>query len=211
MKKILFIIILFCFSLNSFAQKKNLIFLEGGIPFYYKAEKTYWEYPNGNFSLIPIFNIKYTHQTILNFQVSIGFKHNSFYYSNPKLNYYSDWKSNNIFIGIGYNFYITKNLSLIPSIYCGISKANFTAIKESFLYYPFINNYSINIEDAYPFYFNPEFAVNYQIFNKIHLRLSMGYDNYFLNNMNNNNNFTQSTTIIYFQSFETKIGIGYLF
>ncbi|MFA7081270.1 MAG: hypothetical protein WC135_01540 [Bacteroidales bacterium] len=219
MKKhsLLVITLLTILSFNIQAQEKdvlkskNIFFIEGGVPFSYKGEKSYWENPNGTMAImLPIALIKYTHQTSINFQASIGFKYYSVFYATGKPDYYSKWKSSNLFIGVGYNFYLTNNLSLVPSVYCGIAKANFNAGKNDSYYMPpiGIDGYSIKIEDEYLFYFNPEFAIDYRSFNSIHFRLSVGYDNYFINKTNI---LEPEATIFNFQSFDIKFGVGYAF
>lgn len=200
---------LFSFSIqaqeNTIPKYKNYIFIETGIPLKFNDERVSWDSPNGYFSIIPLLDIKYTHESNLNFQVSIGYKYLSLNYFNPEYN--CEWKSNNIFIGVGYNIYTTKNLSFIPSIYAGLANVNYNVQTRNNFYYQILERNTINIEYANPFYINAELAMDYQVINNLHLRLSIGYDRYFVNNMNN----TESESLITFQTLETKLGIGYSF
>ena len=209
---VIVLLTLFSFSIQAqeetpLSKKKNSIFFETGIPFRFKGESNYWYSPNGYFSIVPLLDIKYTHESNLNFQVSIGYKYISLSYSKPRFIYNCDWRANNVFIGVGYNLHTIDKLSFIPSIYVGLSNVNYNVTKSNDLYYQIIEINSIKIEDANPFYINAELAMDYEVTNNLHLRLSIGYDRYCVNNMNN----TERESLITFQTLEAKLGLGYSF
>jgi len=232
MKKhcLLVIALLALFSFNTQAQeetqtkKKNIIYIEGGIPFGFKETKNYWNNPDNFFSAHPepesyynyIFSIKYSRNIPSNFQVNIGYKYITVDKAIASKHYTGDWKANTLYLGLGYNLPIIKNLSFVPSINFGYSNLSYRVLHGWVYYTP--NGATLILRNAFrqietnPLYLNAELALNYSISNKWHLRLAIGYDKYFVKDLADTEEKKLTDKKEFkFQSLEAKLGLGFSF
>ena len=222
------LLFIFSFSIQaqeeSLSKKKNTIYFEGGIPFGFKETKNYWDNPNNYFSAYPepesydnyILSIRYSRNIPCNFQVNIGYKYITVNKSIASKHYTGDWKANTLYLGLGYNLPIIKDLSFIPSINIGYSYLNYSVLHGWVYYQPvgvlidMLRHY--RIVDANSLFLNAEFAFDYSISNKWHLILTIGYYKYFVKDLADTEGETLTDKKEFkFQSLEAKLGIGFSF
>jgi len=219
---------LFSFSIQAqeenHSKKKNSIYIEGGIPFGFKETKNYWNNPDNYFSYIYkperfnnyTFNIKYTRDIPFNLNVNIGYKYITVDKAIASKHYTGDWKANTLYLGLGYNLPIIKNLSFVPSINFGYSNLSYRVLHGWVYYTP--NGATLILRNAFrqietnPLYLNAELALNYSISNKWHLRLAIGYDKYFVKDLADTEEKKLTDKKEFkFQSLEAKLGLGFSF
>lgn len=205
-------------------KKKNSIYFEGGIPFGFKETKNYWDNPDNYFSdfFKPerfnncTFNIKYTRDIPFNLNVNIGYKYISINNAITSRHYSGDWKANTLYLGLGYNLPIIKDLSFVPSINFGYSNLSYRVLHGWVYYTPTIASLilrnAVRQVETNPLYLNAELAFDYSISDKLHLRLAIGYDKYFVKDLADTEERTLTDKKEFkFQSLEAKLGLGFSF